>query len=209
MNFSQGSWFHVSKPRYNSKEKIEKSIDNILGNLNIRPRDNEKQESKKEEMEVLKQKLAVYEEVMGSLEFLNSKKEQLLREISSLEQEFQNSGSPRTLNEKEMSLHERNKHAYQPTQIIRQYCEQPEGKRKLTIHLREIEYQAILKASHITRSKGQLMDVITKALRFYIPPRYYEEAEHEVSVKAVESVRVLLEEMGFSTEEIEQRLRRA
>ena len=208
MNFSQGSWFHVSKPRYNSKEKIEKSIDNILGNLNIRPRDHEKQESKKE-VEVLKKRLAVYEEMMGSLESLNSRKEQLIQEISLLEQEFQKSGLQRQLNEKKMSLHERNKHAYQPSPIIRQYCEQPEGKRKLTIHLREIEYQAILKASHITRSKGQLMDVITKALRFYIPPRYYEEAEHEVSVKAVESVRVLLEEMGFSAEEIEQRLRRA
>lgn len=198
----------MSKPRYNSKEKIEKSIDNILGNLNIRPRDHEKQESKKE-VEVLKKRLAVYEEMMGSLESLNSRKEQLIQEISLLEQEFQKSGLQRQLNEKKMSLHERNKHAYQPSPIIRQYCEQPEGKRKLTIHLREIEYQAILKASHITRSKGQLMDVITKALRFYIPPRYYEEAEHEVSVKAVESVRVLLEEMGFSAEEIEQRLRRA
>lgn len=208
MNFSQGSWFYVSKARYNSKEKIEKSIDNILGNLNIRPRDHEKQESKKE-VEILKQKLAVYEEMIGSLESLNYRKEQLLKEISLLEQEFQKSGSRSQLNEKEMSLHERNKHTYQPSSIIRQYCEQPEGKRKLTIHLREIEYQAILKASHVSRSKGQLMDVITKALRFYIPPQYYEEAEYEVSVKAVESVRVLLEEMGFSTEEIEQRLRRA
>lgn|GEM_PF-5181868 len=198
----------MSKARYNSKEKIEKSIDNIFGNLNIRPRDHEKQESKKE-VEILKQKLAVYEEMMGSLESLNSRKEQLLKEISLLEQEFQNPNSQRQLNGKEMSLHERNKQAYQPSSIIRQYCEQQEGKRKLTIHLREIEYQAILKASHVSRSKGQLMDVITKALRFYIPPQYYEEAEHEVSVKAVESVRVLLEEMGFSTEEIEQRLRRA
>lgn len=203
MNFLQGSWFLVSKLRRNSKEKIEQSIDHILGNLNIRQRDQEKHESK--EVEELKQKLTIYEETIGSLNDLHAKKEKLLQEISQLEKKYSDLSC---FSYQEMSLYERDKQAYQPSQVIRQYCEQPEGKRKLTIHLREIEYQAILKASQLKRSKGHLMDTITKALRFYIPKSYYEEAEREVSIKAVESVRVLLDNMGFSSEEIEQHLKR-
>jgi len=204
-----------------SKEKIEKSIDGILGNLIIRGRDTDQRDK---EIQDLKQKLELYEQ-FGPLDELKKEKEELIQTVISLKKEkdqLEHSinriktevGSTRDKKEissviQDISLYDKDKHAYQPSTIICQYCEQPEGKRKLTIHLREIEYQAILKASHhLHTSKGQLMDTITRALRFYISKGYYIEAEREVSFKAIHSVRSVLEGLGFSQEEIEKRIKR-
>lgn len=181
-----------------SKERISQSIDGILGNLNIRGRDS----SKDKELEELKR----------SLEILKQEKEDLLKSISNLKQEHDNliRGNPPESNKpiNQWSLFEKEQCTYQPSAIIQQYCEQAEGKRKLTIHLREIEYQAILKASqHFHSSKGQLMDTITKALRFYIPEAYYLEAEREVLLKAIHSVRGMLEQLGFSQTDIEKKIK--
>lgn len=197
--------------KHGSKERISQSIDGILGNLMIRGRDSDKDK----EVEELNKKVIAYES-LGSLEDLKQQKEDLLKSISGLEEELsrlqdliQNIKAREQAGSiQEIPSAERDKHAYQPSPIIRQYCEQPEGKRKLTIHLREIEYQAILKASrHFHSSKGQLMDTITKALRFYIPKEYYVEAEREVSLKAVYAVRGVLEQLGFSQDEIELKLK--
>lgn len=181
-----------------SKERISQSIDGILGNLNIRGRDS----SKDKELEELKR----------SLEILKQEKEDLLQSISNLKQEHDDlirgkqPESNKPINQ--WSLFEKEQCTYQPSAIIQQYCEQAEGKRKLTIHLREIEYQAILKASqHFHSSKGQLMDTITKALRFYIPEAYYLEAEREVLLKAIHSVRGMLEQLGFSQTDIEKKIK--
>jgi len=196
--------------KHGSKERIGQSIDGILGNLTIRGRDGHKDK----EVEELHQKVLAYES-LGSLEDLKQQKEDLLKSISDLEDELsrlqdliQNIAKEQTESIEAIPSVDRDKHAYQPSLIISQYCEQPEGKRKLTIHLREIEYQAILKASqHFHSSKGQLMDTITKALRFYIPKDYYVEAEREVSLKAVYAVRGVLEQLGFSQDEIELKLK--
>lgn len=197
--------------KHGSKERIGQSIDGILGNLMIRGRDGDKDK----EVEELKKKVIAYES-LGSLEDLKQQKEDLIKSISDLEEHLsrlQNSvqnikAEEQTISTEAIPSVDRDKHAYQPSPIISQYCEQPEGKRKLTIHLREIEYQAILKASqHFHSSKGQLMDTITKALRFYIPKDYYVEAEREVSLKAVYAVRGVLEQLGFSQDEIELKLK--
>jgi prefoldin subunit 5 len=181
-----------------SKERISQSIDGILGNLNIRGRDS----AKDKELEELKR----------SLEILKQEKEDLLQSISNLKQEHDKliRGNQPESNKpiNQWSLFEKEQCTYQPSAIIQQYCEQAEGKRKLTIHLREIEYQAILKASqHFHSSKGQLMDTITKALRFYIPEAYYLEAEREVLLKAIHSVRGMLEQLGFSQIDIEKKIK--
>jgi chromosome segregation ATPase len=106
-----------------------------------------------------------------------------------------------------VSLAEKNNQAYRPSRIIKQYCEGSEGKRKLTIHLRELEYHAILKVSHsLPSTKGQMMEIITRALRSYIPKAYYEEAEKEVYQKAIHSVRGILEDMGYSLETIDEKM---
>jgi hypothetical protein len=193
--------------KHGSKEKIGQSIDGILGNLTIRGRESEKDK----ELEQLRKKVAAYES-LGSLEQLNREKEDLIKCISDLKEEYQaiqNSQAALRLFNEDMSLTERDKSAYRPTEIISQYCEQAEGKRKLTIHLREIEYQAILSASkHFYSSKGQLMDTITKALRFYIPNSYYLEAERQVALKAVHSVQGMLKDLGFSPEEVDHKLKR-
>jgi prefoldin subunit 5 len=176
-----------------SKERISHSIDGILGNLTIRGRDSEKDKE--------------LEELKRSLEILKREKEDLLQSISDLKQEHDNKRE----NHKpihQWSLFEKEQCTYQPSAIIQQYCEQAEGKRKLTIHLREIEYQAMLKASqHFHSNKGQLMDTITKALRFYIPEAYYLDAEREVLLKAVHSVRGMLEQLGFSQTDIEKKIK--
>lgn len=205
----------------NSKKKIEASIDGILGGLTIHGQGNERKDSI-QEIQELKQRLAAYES-LGSLEELKKEREQLLQAILSLKEEQgriealikkvkAETGNLKKEKEqietsyRSLSLYERDKQAYQPSTVILEYCEQAEGKRKLTIHLREIEYQAILKASRYLHhtSKGQLMDTITRALRFYIPKNYYLEAEQEVSCKAIYSVQGVLEGMGFSQEEIEK-----
>jgi hypothetical protein len=193
-----------------SKERIGQSIDGILGNLTIRGRESEKDK----ELEELRKRVVAYEN-LGSIDELRQEKEELLKAVSELKKEhvrLQSSIQDSTSNNKitdieELSLYERDQHLYEPTIMIGQYCEQAEGKRKLTIHLREIEYQAILKASHLHSSKGQLMDTITKALRFYIPRSYYVEAEREVSLKAIQSVRGMLEQLGFSKNDIEKKLK--
>lgn len=250
---------------YNSKDKIGKSIDGILGGLTIRGRN----EKKEDEIEALKKRLAEYEK-LGNLEALKNEKEELIQFVSKvrteekklqgklelvqnlmketeqkkrvLVQEIEDLYSNKAIIIEELarlkkeveslsdsklsieqdndgkkssiksfvksSLRERDKQAYQPSRIIRQYCEVSEGKRKLTIHLRELEYQAILKASQgLPSTKGQIMDIITRALRFYIPRAYYEEAEKEVYQKAIHSVRGILEDMGYSLETIDERLR--
>jgi prefoldin subunit 5 len=181
-----------------SKERISQSIDGILGNLTIRGRDSEKDK----ELEDLKR----------SVESLKREKEDLLHSIANLKQEqddwIKGNKLERHKAIDEWSLFEKEQRTYQPSTIIQQYCEQAEGKRKLTIHLREIEYQAILKASqHFHSSKGQLMDTITKALRFYIPEAYYLEAEREVLLKAIHSVRGMLEQLGFSQTDIEKKIK--
>jgi prefoldin subunit 5 len=184
--------------KHGSKERIGQSIDGILGNLTIRGRDSEKDKE--------------LEELKRSLEILKQEKEDLLQSISDLRQE-RNNISKGNKHEKhksvnQWSLYEKEQCTYQPSAIIHQYCEQAEGKRKLTIHLREIEYQAILKASqHFHSSKGQLMDTITKALRFYIPEAHYVEAEREVLLKAIHSVRGMLEQLGFSKTDIEKKIK--
>jgi vacuolar-type H+-ATPase subunit I/STV1 len=192
--------------KHGSKERIGQSIDGILGNLTIRGRDGHKDK----DVEELHKKVLAYES-LGSLEDLKQQKEDLLKSISDLEDELSRlQDSVRNTAESIEAIPsvDRDKNAYQPSPIISQYCEQPEGKRKLTIHLREIEYQAILKASqHFHSSKGQIMDTITKALRFYIPTDYYVEAEREVSLKAVYAVRGVLEQLGFSQDEIELKLK--
>jgi hypothetical protein len=192
--------------KHGSKERIGQSIDGILGNLMIRGRDGDKDK----EVEELKKKVIAYES-LGSLEDLKQQKEDLIKSISDLEERLSRLSDlvqNQTMSTEAILSVDRDKHAYQPSSIISQYCEQPEGKRKLTIHLREIEYQAILKASqHFHSSKGQLMDTITKALRFYIPKDYYVEAEREVSLKAVYAVRGVLEQLGFSQDEIELKLK--
>lgn len=128
--------------------------------------------------------------VTQELDQLKKKSEELSGELTVL-QEAQHSS---TGSFQDMPLAEKDREAYCPSPIILRYCEQSEGKRKLTIHLREIEYQAILKASHhLQSSKGQLMDTITRALRFYISSNYYEDAEREVYNKAMRSVQVFLE----------------
>lgn len=196
--------------KHGSKERIGQSIDGILGNLAIRGREADKDN----EVEDLRKKINAYESI-GSLEDLKQQKEELLQSISGLEDELRRlqdlihntKVKEPTVSIESMSLVDREKHAYIPTTITSQYCEQAEGKRKLTIHLREIEYQAILKASqHLHSSKGQLMDTITKALRFYIPRDYYVQAEREVSLKAFNAVRGMLERLGFSHDEIELKL---
>lgn len=184
--------------KHGSKERIGQSIDGILGNLTIRGRDSDKGKE--------------LEELKHSLEILKQEKEDLLQSISDLRQErdniikgnkHENHGSVN-----QWSLYEKEQYTYQPSAIIQKYCEQAEGKRKLTIHLREIEYQAILKASqHLHSSKGQLMDTITKALRFYIPETYYLDAEREVLLKAIHSVRGMLEKLGFSQIDIEKKIK--
>jgi hypothetical protein len=197
--------------KHGSKERIGQSIDGILGNLTIRGR---YAADKDNEVEELRKKLLAYES-HGSLADLKQQKEDLLISISGLKNELmrlQNSIQNIKAHEQTGSIEaipyiDRDKYAYQPSPIISQYCEQPEGKRKLTIHLREIEYQAILKASQHHSSKGQLMDMITKALRFYIPKDYYVEAEREVSLKAIHAVRGVLEQLGFSQDEIELKLK--
>lgn len=197
--------------KHGSKERIGQSIDGILGNLMIRGRDGDKDK----EVEELKKKVIAYES-LGSLEDLKQQKEDLIKSISDLEEHLSSlqdlvqniKAEDQTISTEAIPSVDRDKRAYQPSPIISQYCEQPEGKRKLTIHLREIEYQAILKASqHFHSSKGQLMDTITKALRFYIPKDYYVEAEREVSLKAVYAVRGVLEQLGFSQDEIELKLK--
>jgi hypothetical protein len=196
--------------KHGSRERIGQSIDGILGNLTIRGRGVEKDK----DVEELRKKVTAYES-LGSLEDLKQQQKDLLKMISSLEEELgrlqhviRNTKAKESIVSIEaMSLADRDKHAYLPTAMISQYCEQAEGKRKLTIHLREIEYQAILKASqHFHSSKGQLMDTITKALRFYIPQDYYVQAEREVSLKALNAVRGMLEPLGFSQDEIEFKL---
>ena len=184
--------------KHGSKERIGQSIDGILGNLTIRGRDSEKDKE--------------LEELKHSLEILKKEKEDLSQSISDLRQERDNiiEGNKyenhKSVNQR--SLYEKEQCTYQPSAIIQQYCEQAEGKRKLTIHLREIDYQAILKASqHFHSSKGQLMDTITKALRFYIPETYYLEAEREVLLKAIHSVRGMLEKLGFSQTDIEKKIK--
>lgn len=146
---------------------------------------------------------------------LNKDKESVIQELAHLKKDLQHqinqkqqqSGQKQTTTLLGTSVYEKDKQSYQPPAVIRQYCEQPEGKRKLTIHLREIEYQAILKASHHLHSrKGQVMDTITRALRLYISTDHYIDAEREVFLKAIHSVRSVLEQMGYSTEEIEKRL---
>jgi prefoldin subunit 5 len=181
-----------------SKERISHSIDGILGNLTIRGRDSEKDKE--------------LEELKRSLEILKREKEDLLQSISDLKQEHDDIiQSNKRENHKpinQWSLFEKEQCTYQPSALIQQYCEQAEGKRKLTIHLREIEYQAMLKASqHFHSNKGQLMDTITKALRFYIPEAYYLDAEREVLLKAVHSVRGMLEQLGFSQTDIEKKIK--
>jgi predicted nucleic acid-binding Zn-ribbon protein len=227
--------------KYNSKEKIGKSIDGILGNLTIRGRE----DGQARELEELKKKLHQYQAV-GSLEDLQKEKEDLLSTKDEINQDITDLTNQKHLlnqsckelrdqidqlqnkivelnEEKELSTAKLNqvkqhvatvmassleKNIYKPSITIRQYCEQSEGKRKLTIHLREIDYQAMLIASrHFHSNKGQLMETITKALRFYISKEDYIEAEKEVLIKAVDSVRSVLESMGFSMEEIEEKLR--
>lgn len=184
--------------KHGSKERISQSIDGILGNLTIRGRN----EGKENEFQELKKKLMTYEQLV---EELKQEKENLLQIISVLKEEQLLKDTLQPL--EAMSLLDRDKLAYKPSQIISQYCEQSEGKRKLTIHLREIEYQAMLKASqHLHSSKGQLMDTITKALRFYIPSDYYQQAEREVSLKGIQLVRGMLEQLGFSQDEIERKI---
>lgn len=123
--------------KHGSKERIGQSIDGILGNLTIRGRDSEKDKE--------------LEELKHSLEILKQEKEDLLQSISDLRKERDNiikgnkHENHKSVNQ--WSLYEKEQCTYQPSAIIQQYCEQAEGKRKLTIHLREIEYQAILKAS--------------------------------------------------------------
>jgi hypothetical protein len=183
--------------KHGSKERISQSIDGILGNLTIRGRS----DGNENELQDLKRKLLAYEQ-LGSVEDLKKEKEEFLEIISRLKREQKEAKPLETL-----SLQERDKLAFKPSQKIAEYCEQSEGKRKLTIHLREIEYQAILKASqHLHSSKGQLMDTITKALRFYIPQEYYEQAEREVSLRAIELVRGMLEQLGVSQDEIERKI---
>jgi chromosome segregation ATPase len=141
--------------------------------------------------------IQVRNETKGQIGRLEQEKNKLMQGTTQLE-------NPADL--KEQPLREKDKQAYQPSLVISEYCEQPEGKRKLTIHLREIEYQAILRASRYHSSKGQFMDTITKALRSYIPNEYYQEAEREVHQKVMHSVRNLLENLGFSPEEIEKKI---
>lgn len=243
----------------NSRDKIGKSIDGILGNLTIRGRDDKAHE----EIVQLKKKLAAYDEEMGAYDELKKERQDLALEILRLRKE-QNEQIQKTnyhietlrneqimleniIREKQqeadslerelehlvhlkatvtqeldqlkkksdelsgetaipqaahcstgsfqgMPLAEKDREAYCPSPVILRYCDQAEGKRKLTIHLREIEYQAILKASHhLQSSKGQLMDTITKALRFYISSNYYQDAEREVYNKAMRSVQIFLE----------------
>jgi chromosome segregation ATPase len=153
--------------------------------------------------------------LIKEIEVLSQRKEEVAQELNGLEQqqENENVASINFLQSKspihpELTMYEKDKKSYQPSQIIRQYCDQSEGKRKLTIHLREIEYQAILKASqNMSAHKGKLMDTITRALRFYISNDYYQEAEQEVYQKAIYSVRGFLEKMGFSPEDIEKKIR--
>jgi chromosome segregation ATPase len=137
---------------------------------------------------------------------LNEIKEQ----IGQLEQEknkrMEATGQSDPVDLRDQSLREKDKQAYQPSLVISEYCERPEGKRKLTIHLRELEYQAILRAARYHSSKGQFMDTITKALRFYIPNEYYQEAERDVQQKVMHSVHDFLENLGFSPEEIKKKI---
>lgn len=140
------------------------------------------------------------------IQVMNETKEQINRLEQEKSKQMQETGQSDTVDFKKTSLREKDKQAYQPSLIISEYCERPEGKRKLTIHLREIEYQAILRASRYHSSKGQFMDTITKALRSYIPNEYYQEAEREVHQKVMHSVRNLLENLGFSPEEIEKKI---
>jgi hypothetical protein len=240
----------------NSKGRIESSIDGILSGLQIRGRKEDKEHYGYQEVEALKQRLAIYE-TLGSITELTKEREEFLAlitqlqtentrlslrneendvEIQELAKEVEHLRQQKDSNTYEIeflkqaltnleqklmeqnnehgfdiktALYQRDQWLYQPSTIIRQYCEQPEGKRKVTIHLREIEYQAILKsAEHFHSSKGQLMETITKALRFYIPSEYYKEAEKEVYQKAITAVSDLLNEMGFSKEDIQNRLQR-
>ena len=151
--------------------------------------------------------------LIEEIETLSKKKERIVQDLKNLEQPKDNVTSVNSLPLKspiapELTMYEKDKESYQPSQLIRQYCDQSEGKRKLTIHLREIEYQAILKASqNMSAHKGKLMDTITRALRSYIPNNFYQEAEREVYQKAIYSVRGFLEKMGFSSDDIEKKMR--
>lgn len=187
--------------KHGSKERIGQSIDGILGNLTIR-----RKSEGKDELQELKKKLLAYEE-LGSIEELKKEKEELLNIRVKMERSGSGSATDIRRGFEALALVDRDKMMYQPSQIIREYCERMEGKRKLTIHLREIEYQAILKAAqHLHSSKGQLMDTITKALRFYIPSNYYQQAEREVSLKALQSVQGMLDQLGFSKDKIGEKI---
>lgn len=185
-----------------SRSNIENSIDGIFSGLKIQ-NNIETKEQKEDDILNLKRKLKAYEE-LGSIgeiqkliQSLQQEKEQLESKVQELRQKQPKSSLTKT------------KSSYLPSQVIHQYCENSEGKRKLTIHLREIDYQAILQTSrHFRTTKGLIMETITQALRAYIPQKDYKEAEREVSEKALRSVQGILESVGVSSEEIEDRLRR-